>query len=474
MTVSSTSSRTVQAGDGSNTLWQFAFKVQQPADLVVIYTDATGTDVTLTSSQYDATGFGSDGGGTVTYPKGGSGSPAIAPGTTITIYRNVAVTQPTSISNQGAMWPQVIEAALDRLTYISQAIGDAISRSLVISPTDGGVALATLPGAALRKNSLLGFDANGQPYAAQAFSSTSPASTWAVANLLTATSATGPRAALGAAGIADDNSFTGTNRFTTQAAADNSTKAATTAYVDRATVLRSYLAGLLTANNGSTPNSKIDVAAGVCADGTNAAMMTFAGGTLDCGTTGANGLDAGSLSASASYHLFVIGKSDGTTALLASTSAASPTLPGGYSLKRRIWSFKTDGSSHILAYLQDGDFCYEQPVTDYNSTSTRSLSLLTLSGVPTGIVVCPLLTLTLGVSGAGNANMQLAPGGNAAFSGIWAGSGTSPTTHGASSLIGPPTNTSGQINVGVTLSSGTISEGMISTKGWLDRRGRDS
>ena len=68
--------------------------------------------------QYDATGFGLEAGGTVTYPKSGSGNPAIADGTTLTIYRNVAVTQPTSISNQGAMWPQVIEAALDRLTYI--------------------------------------------------------------------------------------------------------------------------------------------------------------------------------------------------------------------------------------------------------------------------------------------------------------------------------------------------------------------
>ena len=146
MTVSSTSSRVVLPGNGTTTAWPFAFKVQQPADLVVIYTDATGSDIALSTGQYDATGFGVDAGGTVTYPKSGSGNPAIASGTTLTIYRQVAVTQPTSISNQGAMWPQVIEAALDRLTYIGQSVTDAVGRSLVIGPTDGG-RLGVLPNA---------------------------------------------------------------------------------------------------------------------------------------------------------------------------------------------------------------------------------------------------------------------------------------------------------------------------------------
>ncbi len=48
-------------------------------------------------SQYAASGFGLDAGGSVTYPV--SGTP-IASGTTLTIYRDVASTQPTSISNQ--------------------------------------------------------------------------------------------------------------------------------------------------------------------------------------------------------------------------------------------------------------------------------------------------------------------------------------------------------------------------------------
>ena len=162
MTVSSTSSRVIYLGNDSTTAFAFAFKVNQPADLAVVYTDATGLDYTLSPSQYSASGFGLDAGGSVTYPLPG-GSP-IATGTRLTIYRDVAVTQPTSLSNQGAMWPQVIEAALDRLTYVAQKVTDGVSRSLVISPTDS-VSLSALPNVTQRANSVLAFDSQGQPYA---------------------------------------------------------------------------------------------------------------------------------------------------------------------------------------------------------------------------------------------------------------------------------------------------------------------
>src|SRR5258708_36616134 len=72
-------------------------------------------------------------GGTITY---NPGSP-IATGTTLTIQRVVAGTQPTTLSNQGAFWPQVIERALDRVITIVQGFIDQAGRSLQASPTDG-------------------------------------------------------------------------------------------------------------------------------------------------------------------------------------------------------------------------------------------------------------------------------------------------------------------------------------------------
>ena len=478
MTISSTSSRVVLSGDGTNTTWQFPFKVQQPADLAVIYTDAAGNDVTLSSSQYAATGFGVDSGGTVTYPLSGS---AIARGATMTIYRNVAVTQPTSISNQGAMWPQVIEAALDRLTCIGQAVTDAISRSLVISPTDGGVALGTLPNAAQRKNSLLGFDANGQPYAAQAFSSTSTASTWAAANLLTATSAAAPRAALAAAGIADDNSFTGTNRFTTQAAADNSTKAATTAYVDRAAVLRSYLAGLGLSTAGAS--ASFSVGAGMATDSGNTSTMTLASSitktTAAWAAGGGNGaLDTGAIANGTWYHVHLIKRTDtGAVDVLISLSATSPTLPAAYTLSRRIGSMQTDGSARWKKFMQDGDFFFwPGPVADIADTNPGTSLVTRTLTVPPGVNVMARVIISC-VFASISANLyahDLSMNDDAAVWGFGFGDGTSAPGGQTAGWQGDiRTNTSGQI--GYRLSASGASDVVnIRTIGWFDRRGRDS
>jgi hypothetical protein len=207
MTVSSTSNRVVYNGNASTTTFPFAFKVQSPADLVVLYTDTTGTDFTLSPSQYAATGFGVDAGGAVTYPV--SGAP-IALGTKLTLYRDVAVTQPAAISNQGAMWPSVIESALDRATYVLQKIADSVSRALVISPTDSDT-LDPLPNITQRANSVLAFDASGQPYAAQLGGGLIAASSWLISNFFPATSASTARGAIGAAGPSDNNAFVGMN-----------------------------------------------------------------------------------------------------------------------------------------------------------------------------------------------------------------------------------------------------------------------
>lgn len=238
MTVSSTSNRAVYSGDGSTSVFPFAFKVPTAADLTVIYTDATGTDFTLSSGQYSATGFNVDAGGTVTYLPSGS---AIALGTKLTIYRSIAPTQPTSISNQGAMWPQVIEATFDRLTMIVQGFIDGFNRCLRISPSDGAT-LNPLPNATLRANSVLGFDGSGQPYAATLTGSLVAASNWLITNFFPMSSAAAARGSIGAAGLVDDNAFSGTNTFPTQAAGDKTTKASTTAFAQAAVAARTAVA----------------------------------------------------------------------------------------------------------------------------------------------------------------------------------------------------------------------------------------
>jgi hypothetical protein len=78
--------------------------------------------------------------------------------------------------------------------------------------------------------------------------------------------------------------------------------------------------------------------------------------TVDITTTGAGGLDNGTLAASTFYAVHAIGDSTGNNAgsAIISTSLTAPVLPGGYDMFRRIGFIKTDGASHVLPFRQEG------------------------------------------------------------------------------------------------------------------------
>lgn len=167
-----------------------------------------------------------------------------------------------------------------------------------------------------------------------------------------------------------------------------------------------YMNGLVLSNDATTPNTKLDVAAGICRDSNNVIDMNLGNylslsgvGTANSATVinfsvnGANGLDSGSIAASTFYYIFVIGDSSekNVTAALASTSSSAPTLPFGYDSIRLIGCCKTDGSSHILAYYASGSgsgkyFQWDAPiaVTVTSSGTSATYSAMDLStGVPT-------------------------------------------------------------------------------------------
>lgn len=240
-------------------------------------------------------------------------------------------------------------------------------------------------------------------------------------------------------------------------------------------VLFAYLAGLGTANNVSSPNTEIDVAAGECANDTNVKMMSYAGGTLNCSTTGANGLDTGSLADSTWYHLFVIGKTDGTTALLASTSISSPAFPSGYTLKRRIASFLTDASAHILAYSQKGSkFLWTVPVLDVSGATLGTTATNFTLSVPLGLIVDALFRAS-GTSG-GTSIAIYSPNQSTQTVGNQTGgpnliivSGVS--GNGSAGNFQIQTDTASHIAAVGNANSSTF---QVKTDGWIDTRGRDS
>lgn len=231
-----------------------------------------------------------------------------------------------------------------------------------------------------------------------------------------------------------------------------------------------FLFGLTTSNNAA--NTKIDVAAGACRDSTNAQTITLASLTIDCGVTGANGLDAGSLANATWYHVFAIAKTDGTSAGLASTSVSAPTMPSGYTLKRRIGSFLTDGSAHIIAFTQYGDeFLWASSVKDYDGPGDVAGALKTMS-VPTGVKVWWLGSFLWSIGSTDSMLLTSpdatndAPDTTSKFTAICTVIFALVT--GVAPLI--RTNTSGQIRERVT----TVSILRLQTYGWRDPRGRDS
>lgn len=123
-----------------------------------------------------------------------------------------------------------------------------------------------LPPASQRANALLGFDAQGQPYAAQLVSGLAPdpapVSSWLLANFLGTASRAAALGALGGTGIADDNVMTGTSDFTAgrltvpaRPAADSGSDAASTSMV-QAAILR-YGGTIAATGSYALPNGLI-------------------------------------------------------------------------------------------------------------------------------------------------------------------------------------------------------------------------
>lgn len=246
-----------------------------------------------------------------------------------------------------------------------------------------------------------------------------------------------------------------------------------------AALLRGYISGLQrTANTGTT----LSVGAGVCADDTNTSMLQLAAGTINCATVGADGLDAGALAVTTSYHAFAIGKTDGTVARLASTSPSSPTMPSGYTLKRRVMSFKTTVSSQIVDFVQDGDwFHLATPIREFTDTNPGiSAVTKTLSTIPTGVRMGAIAQPGLSVISSTNtvvgyfsdlSTNDIAP----TTTGVYDGNNFSNQAGFAIRATIPKTiwtNTSAQIRYRISFSDAAITV-TFNTHGWIDRRGRD-
>ncbi len=134
MTVPTNDNREQYLGNGATTVFPYAFKIFEDANLEVYLTEADGAQTLLTlGTDYTVTGAGNEDGGNVTYPV--SGDP-LDDDETLTILRVIDITQETDLRNQGAYYPEVVEDELDRSRMIDQQQQEEIDRALK-QPVDG-------------------------------------------------------------------------------------------------------------------------------------------------------------------------------------------------------------------------------------------------------------------------------------------------------------------------------------------------
>jgi|GEM_PF-6010462 len=133
MSVSSSTSRSQYSGNNSTvTAYVVPFQFAANDDLVVVVTSAAGVATTLIDAT-DYTLIGAEN------PAGGSFTTAVAVAvaSTVTVYSEVAITQPVVYVENADFPASTQEAALDRVTRICQQIDRAANASVRVSDVEG-------------------------------------------------------------------------------------------------------------------------------------------------------------------------------------------------------------------------------------------------------------------------------------------------------------------------------------------------
>lgn len=160
MTVASATNRVSYSGNGSSTVFAVPFYFLADSHLLVVLKSAAGVDTTqVLGTNYSVSGAGVESGGTVTM------NVAPATGTTLTISRNVPITQETDLQPNDRLPAESLEDALDKLTMIDQQINENAIRAIKVPVSDSTTLSTTLQTAAIRANKYLAFNNLGEPFA---------------------------------------------------------------------------------------------------------------------------------------------------------------------------------------------------------------------------------------------------------------------------------------------------------------------
>jgi hypothetical protein len=266
----------------------------------------------------------------------------------------------------------------------------------------------------------------------------------------------------------------------------NTTQLATTAFTAQTVAAALFspsqapggLFGMTLANDGTTPNTVLDIAAGICADSTNTTAITLGAITKSiaggwAAGTGANGMGTGLIATlSTWYHVFAI-INGGLADVYFDTSITAVNKPLGTTVFRRIGSIFLDGAVHITRFSQSGDrFDVASPGAVISGVVGDTVAHTLLVMAPPGVVTTALLSAWISDVAVANtsvyisslAQTDLATSGTN-FSAIAGLAGSSNATTNMTVV----TNTNSQVRF--RLASATTSLVVTST-GWIDARGK--
>lgn len=245
---------------------------------------------------------------------------------------------------------------------------------------------------------------------------------------------------------------------------------------------RGWIDGLTLSNNGSDATNDIDIAAGECRGTRGILDLVLSTGLTkrldaDWAAGTGNGMREATAIANGTYHIFLIGKADGTTDVFAYTGT-DPTsvLPSGYIDYHRIGSILRE-SAAIVLFVQDGDiFSRKTLAADVSATNPGGTAVTRTLSVPTGIKVWARVhtgattggsvpTVAILLTDLNETDEAPSPGINATV--------TAPTSSSGAGPFEVLTNTSAQIRSRINGSAADVTF-KITTRGWRDQRGRNA
>jgi hypothetical protein len=172
-----------------------------------------------------------------------------------------------------------------------------------------------------------------------------------------------------------------------------------------------FLYGLTLSNNVTDANNDIDIASGSCRSIENDADIILASALtkrLDAvwaAGNNAGGLDTGAKANGTGYHAFAIrNPTSGAVDVIFSTSATNPSMPSGFTQKRRLGAFLTDDSGNIRPFVQVGGWFMLKTAINLSVTwgnlGGNSPSLKS-AAVPTGVKLMAKILAATTSSSAG-------------------------------------------------------------------------